>query len=272
MSGEDTSVSAPGQYFRANGLDVYYEEYGAGPPLVELHGGTGTIGRVATFGARFRVVAPNMCGHGRTANPTGACSYALLADDVAAFVRALGLDQPLVVGYSDGGNTALELGMRHPGVARALIVGGAWHRFSSTYVEGMRRMLGVAGDGEPDLDRLAQTHGEWVAYWQEAHAALGGPEYWKTLVRQMWPVWMTPLDYAEADFRRITAPTLVLLGDRDETVPVEDAVALYRLIPGAELAVLPAADHLLDGRRQLYEDLVVEFLLRHGGEGGAQTS
>ena len=52
----------------------------------------------------------------------------------------------------------------------------------------------------------------------------------------------------EEDFRRITAPTLVLIGDRDETITVEDAVALYRLIPGAELGVLPAASHLLDGR------------------------
>ncbi len=271
MAGED-AANAPGRYVRANGLDVYYEEYGAGPPLVVLHGGTGTIRHVPAYGARFRVVAPNLRGHGRTANPTGAFGYRLLADDAAAFVRALDLDRPPVAGFSDGGNAAPELGMRHPDAARALVVAGAWTSLSPTYLEGFRTLLGLVGDGAPDVDAVAQTHAAWVAYWQQAHAALGGPEYWKTLLRQMWPMWMTPLDYAEADFRRIAVPTLVVLGDRDETIPVEDAVALYRAIPGAELAVLPAADHLLQGRRRLYEDVVLDFLLRHSGEGGVPPS
>jgi pimeloyl-ACP methyl ester carboxylesterase len=273
MASQDAAGGGPGRFIPANGLDVYYEEYGAGPPLVVLHGGTVTIRQAPTFGARFRVIAPNMRGHGRTANPTGAFSYRLLADDVAALIRALGLERPLVVGYSDGGNTALELGMRYPGIARALVVGGAWLRLSLTYIEGMRQLLGIKGESEPDVDRVEQTHAEWVAAWREAHAALGGPDYWKTLLRQMWPMWMTAHDYSEADFQRITAPTLVLLGDRDETVPTEDAVELYRLIPGAELAIVPAADHLFPRTRQpFYEAVVLDFLVRHKSEGDGVAS
>jgi len=260
--------SASGRFVRANGLDIYYEESGDGPPLIMLHGGTGTIHPSPAFSAHFRVFAPNTRGHGRTANPSGVFSYALLADDVAAFIDALGLDRPLVAGYSDGGNTSLQLAMSHPGVTRALVLGGTWHRMSSTYVEGMEQMLGLVGDDAPDVDRLAQTHPGWVSYWQQAHAALGGPEYWKTLQRQMWPMWMTPLDYTEADFRRITAPTLVLIGDRDECIPIEDAVALYRLIPGSELGVLPAASHLLEGRGHLYAELAIDFLTRHSTGAG----
>ncbi len=97
-----------------------------GLPWVLLHDGMFTISRVLAFGVRFRVIAPNTRGHGRTANQTGAMSYRLLVDDVAALVRALGLDRPLVVGYSTGGTTALVLGMRPAGLAWAFVLGGAW--------------------------------------------------------------------------------------------------------------------------------------------------
>jgi pimeloyl-ACP methyl ester carboxylesterase len=102
MAADDAGVGVSGRYVRANGLDIYYEEYGAGPPLVDIHAGTSTILHRPAFGARFRVVAPNTRGHGRTANPSGAMSYGLLADDVAALIGALGLDRPPVHGYSIG--------------------------------------------------------------------------------------------------------------------------------------------------------------------------
>src|SRR5262245_52055538 len=98
MVSADTAAAVRGRYVRANGLDVYYEEDGAGPPLVVLHGGSETIGHRPAFEARFRVSYPNIRGHGRTANPTGQMSYRLLADDAAAVIAALRLDRPLVVG------------------------------------------------------------------------------------------------------------------------------------------------------------------------------
>ena len=266
MAADEAAAGAPGRYVRANGLDVYYEEYGEGPPLVALHGGMFTIRRVPAFGARFRVIAPNARGHGRTANPTAAMGYRLLADDVAAVVRALGLDRPLVVGYSHGGTTALALGVRHPDLARALVLGAAWRELSPAFVAGARALLGAAGGGEPDVDRIERALPELVAFWREAHRPLGGPDYWKVLLRQLWPLWAAPLDYAEADFRRIAVPTLVVVGDRDEAIPVEGAVGLYRLIPGAELAVVPGADHFLpQARARLYEEVVLDFLLRQDG-------
>lgn len=273
MGADDAVTGARGRFVRVNGLDVYYEEYGTGQPVVVLHGGTTTVRRWPALEARFRVVAPNTRGHGRTANPGIPISFRLLADDVSALIQALELDRPLVVGYSDGGNTALEVGMRHPDAARALVVGGAWLRLSPTYFEGMRSLMGLVGDREPDLGRVAQTHPQWVAFWQEAHVALGGPDYWQELVRALWPMWTTPHSYTEADFQRIVAPTLVVLGDRDETIPVEDAVTLFQLIPGAELAIVPAADHLFPlTRGRVYEDVVLDFLTRHGTEGDSRSA
>jgi pimeloyl-ACP methyl ester carboxylesterase len=266
MAADDAGVGVSGRYVRANGLDIYYEEYGAGPPLVDIHAGTSTILHRPAFGARFRVVAPNTRGHGRTANPSGAMSYGLLADDVAALIGALGLDRPPVHGYSIGGTTALELSMRHPGVAGALVLGGAWHRLSPGFHEALRRLNGLAGNGEADLGLPERTHPYFVAEWQETHAALGGPDYWKDLLRQLWPMIRAPLGRAEPDLGRIAVPTLVVVGDRDDVAPAEEALALYRLIPGAELAVVPGADHFLPWTHAaLYEAVVLDFLLRHGG-------
>lgn len=263
----DTTLppDAPGRSVHANGLAVYYETYGDGPSLVHLHGGTGTIEHVPAFGARYRVIAPNLRGHGRTANPTGEMSVALLAEDLAAFIAALGLDRPLVAGYSTGGDIALQLAIAYPDAARALVVGAAAYRMAPTYFAGVEQMLGLKLDAEPDFDRVVETHPKWVAYWQQAHTPLGGPDYWKTLLHQLWPMFSTPSGHTADDFRGVTAPVLVLVGDRDETVPLEDAVTLYQLIPAAELAVLPAGTHLLLGRGHLYEAVVLDFLGRHDG-------
>ena len=127
-------MTPAGTYVEANGLRVYYEVCGEGEPLLLIHGGTATsqswVSHLPTFAQHFRVFAPDSRGHGRTDNPTGDLGYRLMAEDVAASIDALGLHRPLVLGYSDGGQVALELGMRYPGLAGALVLGGT--QFSSS--------------------------------------------------------------------------------------------------------------------------------------------
>src|SRR4026209_1320768 len=110
--------SLKGSYVKANGLNMYYEEYGSGEPLVLLHGGMRTGKNfehlIPAFSKHFRVIAPDSRGHGRTDNPSGEFSYRLMADDMAAFIDALKLNQPSICGWSDGGQIALELGMHYP--------------------------------------------------------------------------------------------------------------------------------------------------------------
>jgi pimeloyl-ACP methyl ester carboxylesterase len=88
-------------------------------------------------------------------------------------------------------------------------------------------------------------------------------------------MWNAPLNYTADDFARVTAPTLVLLGDRDGFVPVEDGVAMYRLLPNAELAVVPAAEHtdfiFSPAKVALLQPLVLDFLLRHSDKVGQAT-
>src|ERR1700756_1096796 len=111
---------------RANGIEINYLDQGAGVPLILLHGGMVSTNPIwagspvayasymDTFAEHFRVIAPDARGCGRTTHTSGAITFDLLADDVAALVEALDLDAPLLTGFSDGGITSTVVGMRHP--------------------------------------------------------------------------------------------------------------------------------------------------------------
>src|SRR5919106_4624170 len=131
------SPALSGHYVKANGLDMYYEEYGSGEPLVLLHGGMGTNKNfehlITAFSKQFRVIVPDLRGQGKTDNPSGEFSYRLMADDVAAFAVALKLNQPSICGWSDGGQISLELGMHYPDLMRCMVLSATWYQFSQQY-------------------------------------------------------------------------------------------------------------------------------------------
>jgi pimeloyl-ACP methyl ester carboxylesterase len=254
-----------GHYVHANGVDIYYEEHGQGKPLLLIHGGTLTAeswqSYLAAFAEHYRVITPDSRGHGHTANPLGQMSYRLLADDMVAFVQALELQKPLICGYSDGGQIALEIGMRYPDLPQALVVSGALFKFSETYRAAVREFFGDEQSPNVDIERFEHEDPDWAAWLQTTH----GSDKWKTLLNQIKPMWTTPLNYTPDDFAQVVAPTLVLLGDRDEFIPVEEAGEMYRLLPNAELALLPGADHMsfISTKAALAQTLILDFLLRH---------
>jgi len=256
-----------GTHIGANGLRVYYEVYGEGEPLVLLHGGTATCrswsSHLPAFTEHFRVYTPDSRGHGRTDNPTGELDYRVMADDVAALIGALGLQRPLVLGYSDGGQISLELGMRYPGLARALVLGGTQFRFSEAYLEDARALLGITRSEEVDPERLERQQPDFVAYLREAHGHVYGPEYWKTYVKQIAALWLTPLRYTDEDLATIADPSLIVVGDRDGACTA-DAPDLFRLLPNAELAIAPGSDHgFVEAKASLFDALALDFLVRH---------
>ena len=118
-----------GGYAEVNGLRMYYEVHGTGRPLLLLHGAymtVDTMGPILPGLAETRqVIAAEMQGHGRTADIDRPITYEHMADDVAALIRHLGLDHPDVFGFSMGGAIALQLAIRHPGLARKLVVASA---------------------------------------------------------------------------------------------------------------------------------------------------
>jgi pimeloyl-ACP methyl ester carboxylesterase len=267
-------------YVQANGIRIYYEVSGAGEPLVLLHGGTESSGSwsddVAIFAQQYRVFALDLRGHGRTENPAGQLSYPMMAEDVVAFCAALGIPQAVLCGHRDGGNVALEIGVRHPALPRALILSGVTSSSPERYTAVLQPMLQqVVGGGSlpvpADIAKLANSSNlanlakieqrvqQLLQALRSAHDTWQGPDAWKNVLSQAVGLWNTPLGYKPEDFRFITAPTLVLLGDRDEALPIEEAVALYRALPNAELAILPSAGH---GFTPYMRSIAFDFLRR----------
>jgi pimeloyl-ACP methyl ester carboxylesterase len=260
-------MAPTGMYIEANGLEVYYEHYGEGEPLLLVHGGTATsqswASHLPAFTEHFEVFTPDSRGHGRTDNPTGELGYRVMADDLASFIDALGLQMPLVLGYSDGGQISLELGLRYPGLARALVLGGTQFRFSEAYLEAVRSLLAIAEGEELDPEKLEREQPDWVAYLREAHGHVYGPEYWKAYVKQIAALWLRPLRYTPEDIAAVTDPVLLLAGDRDG-VCTEESIELFSVLPNAELAVAPASDHgFIEAKAGLFDALALDFLMRH---------
>src|SRR5918994_3606484 len=166
-----------------------------------------------------------------------------MADDTAGLIRHLGLEAPDVVGYSMGAGIALQLGIRHPGLVRKLVVA------SGSYAhEGMHQQ---AIDMFPSItpEIFAGTPME-----QEYQRIAPNPGDFSTLVHKLKTLDTTPFAWKD-DVRAITAPTLVAVGDSD-VVTLEHAVELFRLLgggvmgdlagmPASQLAVLPATSHFI---------------------------
>jgi pimeloyl-ACP methyl ester carboxylesterase len=261
----ENTTTRQGKFIKVNELNIYYEDYGSGNPLVLLHGGLVSSARMKPFlpalSNHFRVITPDIRGHGKSDNPSGQFSYRLLADDLAEFMKRLELDQPFVCGWSDGGQIALELGMHYPTVAKGLVVGAAWFKFSESYQKFLR-FLGIEAPGQVSHAQTQKAVPQLVEALRSLHEP--GPEYWKELLRQISTMWWTPLGYTAGDFERITIPTLILVGDRDPIVPVEEAVEMYRFISKAELAIAPHGDHGFPyANPDTFTALTLGFLLRH---------
>src|SRR6267142_5086052 len=124
-----TDEKGTGKYAKVNGLNLYYETHGAGRPLILLHGGlmsSETFGPVLPkLAERHQVIAPDLQGHGRTADIDRPIDIRLMADDIAALIGHLGLEQPDIVGYSLGGGVAFFTAVKYPQKVGKLVMASA---------------------------------------------------------------------------------------------------------------------------------------------------
>ena len=151
--------------------------------------------------------------------------------------------------------------MSYPNLTTALVVAAAWYKFSETYVKLLKESP-FEGPGVVNFEGIQKRAPDWAADLRTTHARIDDPENWQTLLKQISTLWWTPLVYTAEDFQKISEPTLILLGDRDESVPVEQAVDMYHLIPNAELAILPNTTHDTT-ISDLSVNIILDFLIRY---------
>ncbi|MFF3462760.1 alpha/beta fold hydrolase [Streptomyces sp. NPDC002619] len=254
------TVSINSAYAKVNGLEMYYEVHGAGHegrrPLVLLHGGVLTVG--LAFGAVLpalaadrRVVAPELQGHGHTADTGRDMTVPNLASDVVALLDELGIEQADFLGYSLGGLTALEIAVRCPERVGRLVLAAAQYA-----QDGVHDDVRTPDFTSPRLPSRADFQEMADAY----AASAPHPERFQELLAKCTAAANAPLPWTADDLRGLRTPTLLVVGDTD-FVRVEHAAEMQRLIPGARLAVLPATTHMaLMRRTSLLLPLLSEFL------------
>jgi pimeloyl-ACP methyl ester carboxylesterase len=178
------------------------------------------------------VIAVELQGHGHTADVDRPLSFDGLADDVAALLREMKVEKTDVFGYSMGGTVGLSLAVRHPALVRKLVIQGSMYSKDGWEPEAYEQFRALPADFAPPplkeaYDKVAPDS-----------------SHWPLLVSKLKKMELEFEGIPERELKALAAPTLIVMGDREGLRP-EHAVAMYRLIPGAQLAILPGADHFL---------------------------
>ncbi|MDB5481006.1 MAG: alpha/beta hydrolase fold [Caulobacteraceae bacterium] len=216
-----------------DGAEVHFATYGAGTPVILLHGGLANSeywgNQVpALTAAGHEVILIDSRGHGRSSRDGRPFTYELMASDVVAVMDALRVPRAAVVGWSDGAIIGLVLAMKNP--------------------DRLTRVFAFAANMDPGGVRPdVLTNPTFSRFGTEAarsYARLsptpGGYDAFAKAVGRMWD---TEPNYAAADLARIATPVAIVDGDHDEAIRRDHTEYLARMIPGAKLIILPGVSH-----------------------------
>ena len=239
-------AQATGRRVAVNGMQMYYEVSGTGEPLVVLHGAymnIPTMGEIIPMLAKsHRVYALEFQGHGRTTDIDRPITYQNLADDVAAFMDAVGIPKADVFGYSMGAGAGLQLAIRHPAKVDQLVTASVaydlkgWQPVFAEFIPQMNVDMLVGTPLETEYRKLAAN-----------------PDGFRELARKLIALEHEPMAW-EAEVKALKTPVLVIAGDADVST-LEHNVAMFRLLgggvmgdmgkplPASRLAILPATSH-----------------------------
>lgn len=216
---------AAGRYFSIRGISLYVEQYGKGRPLVMLHGNGGSIEsfscQIPYFETKYHVIAIDSRAQGKSHDPSDTLSFDMMADDVSVLLDSLKLDSCFILGWSDGGITALMLALRHPEKVRGMAITGA--------------------NLKPDNSSINPADLQWM---EQEYARLGSLSQNPKVRNQRKLIGLDLMEPAITadDLNSIHAPALIIGGDHD-IIPVSHSLLIAQAIKGAYLWILPNSTH-----------------------------
>jgi pimeloyl-ACP methyl ester carboxylesterase len=222
-------------YVHTAGIDVYYELHGKGTPLVLVPGAGSTVqvsfSRVIPELAReHRIIGVETQGEGHTRDRDAPLTFERDADDVAAVLEKLGVTNADVLGFSNGGNVALDLAIRHPKLVRRLVLASAFVRrdaLPESFFDGMR----------------TATTDSMPAALREAYERVApDPAHLPVLVHKLSGRMLDATDIPREQLRNVTIPVLLVFADRDVYRP-ESFAQMFEQFDNARLAVFPNSLH-----------------------------
>lgn len=248
------------------GAQIYYATYGKGEPVVLLHGGLGNSShwgfQLPALIDRFQVITIDSRGQGKSTLGTAAVTYDQMALDVVAVLDKLALKKASVVGWSDGGEIALKLGIAAPDRVDRLFV------FAANY---------DANGSKSRTGPIPTFTGYYLKCKKEYDQLSTDGVTYKALVEALRPLWHNPTGITKDQLRGIKAPVMMADGDRDEVIELDQIVEMSKLIPNAQLKVFKDASHFaLWQDAEGFNRAVVDFLTgdaaKSVGAAGAGTT
>jgi pimeloyl-ACP methyl ester carboxylesterase len=208
-----------GSYKKINGINLYYEVYGAGRPLIFLHGSGGSIrsaaARIEYFKKHFQVIAIDSRAHGKSIDTTTKqLTYVQMANDIKVLLDSLHIDSAFVQGQSDGGVLGLLLAIHYPGKIAKLAAYGA------NIFPGKKAIF-------DEIDNLVMD-------------TLKTTKNFNT--KRIFSLLAYQPDITEKDLQKIKCPVLIMSGDRD-VIRLEHSIKIFNSIANANFFVMPGATH-----------------------------
>ena len=224
---------------------------GAGEPVLLLHGGLSDSQVILeplepSLGERFRILAFDRRGHGRTADTDNAFHYDDMATETIAVTLKLIGGPAHLVGWSDGGNVALLVALRRPDLVRSLVLMSANYHFDGNLI----------GPGDGPAPKVIRD--------RYAERSPDGPDHFGIVFEKSKAMWAAEPTLTTDDLRRVSAPALVLVGD-DDLMTLAHTASLYESLPMGQLAVIPGTSHgVVLEKPDLVSRLIEDFLLAPG--------
>jgi pimeloyl-ACP methyl ester carboxylesterase len=239
------------QLAKVNGIELGYQQFGEGEPLLLLHGGFGTMEmfgpNIELLAAGRRVVGVDLQSHGRSPAADRPMRLEAMGDDIAALIEALGLERAAVMGFSLGGAVALRAALQHPDLVERLVLVSTVFKRKGWYPE---MTAGMDAMGPETAEQLRPTP-LYDAYRRVAPRV----EDWPVLVGQITEAIKLDYDWS-AEIPGLRPPTMLVIGDADG-LPPSHAVEFFGLLGGGQrdagwdrsgmtrhrLAILPGVTH-----------------------------